>query len=130
MICANPDLVVESGDRLIPCAGLVAAAYAEVGGEVIYAGKPHRPVYEAAMARGAALAGTPLDKARVLAIGDAIRTDIAGASGFGIASLLVARGIHAGELGLTAEHHRLGDLAEWLARQSVHPDAVIERLVW
>ena len=130
MICANPDLVVESGDRLIPCAGLIAAAYAEIGGAVIYAGKPHRPVYESAMARGGLLNDAPADITRVLAIGDAIRTDIAGARAFGIASLLVARGIHAEELGVTAEHHRLGDLAEWLARQTVHPDAVIERLVW
>ena len=130
MICANPDLVVESGNRLIPCAGLIAAAFAEIGGAVIYAGKPHRPVYEGALARGSALAGAPVDPARVLAIGDAIRTDIAGARGFGIASLLVARGIHAEELGVTAEHHRLGDVAAWLARQAVRPDALIERLVW
>lgn len=131
MICANPDLVVESGNRLIPCAGLLAAAYAEIDGEVIYAGKPHRPVYEAALAVAASLdGGTPDDKGRVIAIGDAIRTDIAGASGFGIASLLVARGIHAEELGVTADHHTLGDIAEWLGRQSVHPNAVIERLVW
>ncbi|MCJ2055842.1 TIGR01459 family HAD-type hydrolase [Methylobacterium sp. J-048] len=130
LICANPDLVVESGNRLIPCAGLLAAAYAELGGTVIYAGKPHRPVYEAALAKGAELGGAPVDPGRVMAIGDAIRTDIAGASGFGIASLLVARGIHAEELGVSAEHHRLGDVAEWLGRQAVHPDAVIERLVW
>ncbi|MCJ2012127.1 TIGR01459 family HAD-type hydrolase [Methylobacterium sp. J-076] len=131
MICANPDLVVESGNRLIPCAGLLAAAYADLGGAVTYAGKPHRPVYEAALAAAAALdGGGPDDKGRVIAIGDAIRTDIAGASAFGIASLLVARGIHAEELGVTAEHHRLGDVAEWLARQAVHPDAVIERLAW
>ncbi len=130
MICANPDLVVESGNRLIPCAGLLAAAYAELGGTVIYAGKPHRPVYEAALAKGAEFTGAPVDPARVMAIGDAIRTDIAGARGFGIASLLVARGIHAEELGVSAEHHRLGDVAEWLGRQVVHPDAVIERLVW
>ncbi len=121
---------MESGNRLIPCAGLLAAAYAEIGGPVVYAGKPHRPVYEAALAKGAALTGAAVDPARVLAIGDAIRTDIAGARGFGIASLLVARGIHAEELGVTAAHHRLGDVAEWLGRQAVHPDAVIERLVW
>jgi HAD superfamily hydrolase (TIGR01459 family) len=131
MICANPDLVVESGNRLIPCAGLLAAAYAECGGAVIYAGKPHRPVYEAALAKAAALdGGAPVDPARVIAVGDAIRTDIAGASAFGIASLLVARGIHAEELGVTAAHHTLGDIAAWLARQEVHPTAVIERLVW
>lgn len=131
MICANPDLVVESGNRLIPCAGLLAAAYADLGGEVVYAGKPHRPVYEAALGLAASLdEGAPDDKARVIAIGDAIRTDITGASGFGIASLLVARGIHAEELGVSAEHHRLGDVAEWLTRQPVHPDAVIEWLNW
>jgi HAD superfamily hydrolase (TIGR01459 family) len=131
MICANPDLVVESGNRLIPCAGLLAQAYAECGGPVIYAGKPHRPVYEAAVAVAASLdGGGPDDLARVIAVGDAIRTDITGASGFGIASLLVARGIHAEELGVSAEHHRLGDVAEWLARQPVHPSAVIERLAW
>ena len=131
MICANPDLVVESGNRLIPCAGLLAAAYAECGGAVIYAGKPHRPVYEAAFALAATLDGAgPDDPARVIAVGDAIRTDIAGASGFGIASLLVARGIHAEELGVSAADHRLGDVAAWLAQQPVHPSAVIERLVW
>ncbi|WP_132251821.1 TIGR01459 family HAD-type hydrolase [Methylobacterium segetis] len=131
MICANPDLVVERDRKLIPCAGLIAAAYAEIGGEVVYAGKPYRPVYEAALEKAAALDGAgPPDRARVLAIGDALRTDIAGAAAFGIPSLLVARGIHAEELGVLGEHERLGDAADWLARQSVHPDALIERLVW
>jgi len=81
MICANPDLVVESGNRLIPCAGLLAAAYAEIGGPVVYAGKPHRPVYEAALAKGAALTGAAVDPARVLAIGDAIRNGRASPAG-------------------------------------------------
>ena len=66
----------------------------------------------------------------MLAVGDALRTDIAGASAFGLPSLLVARGIHAEELGLAAEAAVLGDAAEWLGRQSVRPDAIIERLVW
>ncbi|GJD44992.1 Acid sugar phosphatase [Methylobacterium cerastii] len=131
MICANPDLVVERDGSLIPCAGLLAEAYAEIGGAVTYAGKPHRPVYEAALAMAAGLDdGAAPDPARVLAVGDAIRTDIAGAHGFGIASLLVARGIHAEELGVTAAHHSLGDVAGWLSRQPVRPDAVIERLAW
>lgn len=131
MICANPDLVVEKGGRLIPCAGAVAALYAEMNGAVTYAGKPHRPIYDAALRRtrqGGKAA--PVRADRVIAIGDAIRTDIAGARSAGIASLLVARGIHAEELGLTLDHHRLSDVAAWLARQDVRPDAVIERLVW
>jgi HAD superfamily hydrolase (TIGR01459 family) len=130
MLCANPDLVVEREGKLIPCAGLLAAAYAEIGGRVTYAGKPYRPVYEAALDLAAELDGTPPAPARVIAVGDALRTDIAGANGFGIASLLVARGIHAEEMGVAAEHDRLGDVTEWLGRQEARPDAVIERLVW
>jgi HAD superfamily hydrolase (TIGR01459 family) len=134
MLCANPDLVVEREGKLIPCAGLLAAAYAEIGGEVTYAGKPYRPVYEAALDLASELDGTPPALDRVIAVGDALRTDIAGANGFGIASLLVARGIHAEEMGVVAEHARLGErldaLAEWLARQEARPDGVIERLVW
>ena len=131
MICANPDLVVERDKKLIPCAGLIAQAYAAIGGSVVYAGKPYRPVYETALAMAGELDGLPAPKVRrTAAVGDAIRTDIAGASAYGIPSILVARGIHAEELGVTAEHHSLGDIADWLSRQSVRPDAVIERLVW
>jgi HAD superfamily hydrolase (TIGR01459 family) len=131
MICANPDLVVERAGLLIPCAGLIAEAYAALGGRVTYAGKPYRPVYAAALDMAGALDGLAApDPARVLAVGDALRTDIAGASAFGLPSLLVARGIHAEELGVSTEGATLGDVAEWLARQSVQPDAIIERLVW
>ena len=131
MICANPDLVVERDKKLIPCAGLIAQAYEEIGGAVVYAGKPYRPVYETALAMAGELDRLPPpERARTVAVGDAIRTDIAGASAYGIPSILVARGIHAEELGVTAEHHSLGDIADWLGRQPVRPDAVIERLVW
>ncbi|WP_430911433.1 TIGR01459 family HAD-type hydrolase [Methylobacterium sp. sgz302541] len=131
MICANPDLVVERGGRLIPCAGLIAAAFAESGGVVTYAGKPHRPIYEEALAMAGRLDGRePPAKARVLALGDALRTDIAGADGFGLPNLLVARGIHAAELGLTADSGDLGGLADWLATKPVRPGAVIEHLTW
>ncbi|GJE15707.1 TIGR01459 family HAD-type hydrolase [Methylobacterium marchantiae] len=131
MICANPDLVVEREKKLIPCAGLIAQAYAEIGGAVTYAGKPYRPVYEAALAMAGDLnGGSAPDITRILAVGDALRTDIAGAAAYGIPNLLVARGIHAEELGVVADHDTLGDVAEWLAGQDVRPDAVIERLVW
>ena len=97
LVCANPDIVVERGDRLIYCAGAIAELYRELGGEVIFYGKPHRPIYERAMATGrrAPRPAAPLD--RVLAIGNSVRTDLTGAHGFGIDCLFVTRGIHAEE---------------------------------
>ena len=97
LICANPDIVVERGDRLIYCAGAIAELYRELGGEVIFYGKPHRPIYERAMMLAAEHRGhaAPLD--RVLAIGDSVRTDLTGALGFGIDCLFVTRGIHSEE---------------------------------
>jgi HAD superfamily hydrolase (TIGR01459 family) len=131
MLCANPDLVVERGDTLIPCAGAIAQLYESVGGEVYYAGKPHRPIYEQALAAAAKHIGaTSLATDRVLAIGDAIRTDIAGAVGFGLDSILVARGIHAEELRLHVDPLDSESAQDWLALQDVQPKAVMERLVW
>jgi HAD superfamily hydrolase (TIGR01459 family) len=95
LICANPDIVVERGDRLIYCAGAIAELYRELGGEVIFYGKPHRPIYERAMALVAERRGQPTELRRVLAIGDSVRTDLTGARGFGIDCLFVTRGIHA-----------------------------------
>jgi len=97
LICANPDIVVERGDRLIYCAGAVAELYRELGGEVIFYGKPHRPIYERAMALAAERRGQPTPLDRVLAIGDSVRTDLTGALGFGIDCLFLTRGIHSEE---------------------------------
>ncbi|MGB8397694.1 TIGR01459 family HAD-type hydrolase [Bradyrhizobium sp.] len=97
LICANPDIVVERGDRLIYCAGAIAELYRELGGEVIFYGKPHRPIYQRAMELAAARRGHSAELSRVLAIGDSVRTDLAGAHGFGIDCLFVTRGIHSGE---------------------------------
>lgn len=97
LICANPDIVVERGDRLIYCAGAIAELYLELGGEAIFYGKPHRPIYERAMALAAERRGQAVPLARVLAIGDSVRTDLAGAHGFGIDCLFVTRGIHSEE---------------------------------
>jgi HAD superfamily hydrolase (TIGR01459 family) len=95
LVCANPDIVVERGDRLIYCAGAIAELYQELGGEVIFYGKPHRPIYERAVALAAERRGQAVSLNRVLAIGDSVRTDLAGAHGFGIDCLFVTRGIHA-----------------------------------
>jgi HAD superfamily hydrolase (TIGR01459 family) len=97
LVCANPDIVVERGDRLIYCAGAIAELYLELGGEVIFYGKPHRPIYERAIALAAQRRGQAVQLSRVLAIGDSVRTDLAGAHGFGIDCLFVTRGIHAQE---------------------------------
>jgi HAD superfamily hydrolase (TIGR01459 family) len=97
LICANPDIVVERGDRLIYCAGAIAELYRELGGEVIFYGKPHRPIYDRAMELATERRGRAMPLNRVLAIGDSVRTDLAGAHGFGIDCLFVTRGIHAEE---------------------------------
>lgn len=94
MICANPDLRVERGGRIVYCAGAVAAAYAALGGDVRYAGKPYRPIYDLAMRTAADLRGAPVSKDRVLAIGDGVGTDIAGAANFGIRSVFIASGVY------------------------------------
>jgi HAD superfamily hydrolase (TIGR01459 family) len=97
LICANPDIVVERGDRLVYCAGAIAELYRELGGEVIFYGKPHRPIYQRAIELAAERQSHPIELKRVLAIGDSVRTDLAGAHGFGIDCLFVTRGIHSEE---------------------------------
>ncbi|MCG6122153.1 MAG: TIGR01459 family HAD-type hydrolase [Microvirga sp.] len=129
MICANPDIVVERGSTLVPCAGAIAQAYEALGGEVVYNGKPHAPVYREALRRAAAFAPEP-PYGRILAIGDAIRTDIAGARDFGLDALFVARGIHTHELGLD-EHGLAPETAEpWFAAQTHRPHHALDLLVW
>jgi HAD superfamily hydrolase (TIGR01459 family) len=129
MVCANPDIVVERGDRLIPCAGAIAAAYEDIGGRTYTGGKPHPPIYEAALAQGADALGRTPDPARVLAIGDAIRTDVAGGRGFGLDVLMIARGIHAGELGVGVSFDAAAAIA-WLGGQAVRPTSIAEDLRW
>jgi HAD superfamily hydrolase (TIGR01459 family) len=129
MICANPDVVVERGDHLVYCAGAIADLYAHAGGDVIYAGKPYRPIYEQAIARAQALRGRTVDHARVMAIGDSVRTDLKGAAAFNIDSLFVTAGIHAEELGGRDEPDP-NALRDILAAAGVSPTAVMRRLEW
>ncbi|HEY2070763.1 MAG TPA: TIGR01459 family HAD-type hydrolase [Rhizomicrobium sp.] len=124
MICANPDIVVGRGDRLIFCAGALAREYEKLGGGVIYYGKPHRPIYDAALALAEKIAGRPARNP--LAIGDGADTDIKGANARGIDALFIAQGIHAAQLGdLTVE-----GLAQFFAVPGVHAKAAMRTLVW
>ncbi|MCE7029567.1 TIGR01459 family HAD-type hydrolase [Jiella avicenniae] len=94
MICANPDIVVHRGERLIYCGGAIAWAYEEAGGTVSMAGKPYPPIY----AEAHRLAGTG-DRSRILAIGDGLATDIRGANDAGLDVLLITGGIHGKDFG-------------------------------
>lgn len=129
MVCANPDMVVERGEKLIYCAGALADAYAALGGEVYYAGKPYRPLYDLALAEIAQARGAPATLDRVLAIGDSVRTDLKGAHDLGVDCLFVTAGIHAEELG----HRDEPDLAVLgtMFRDAGHaPKAITRRLRW
>lgn len=127
MVCANPDLKVERGGRIIWCAGGVAAAYEALGGRVSYAGKPHAPIYARADELVARLrGGVAVPRARMLAIGDGIKTDIAGASAAGIRSVYIASGVHlAPGAKLDGE-----TLARLLGGVTPAPIAAMTALVW
>jgi HAD superfamily hydrolase (TIGR01459 family) len=128
MVCGNPDLVVERGDKLVYCAGALADLYRDLGGEVLYAGKPHAPIYREVLSRiGAARGGEP-PLPRVLAIGDSVRTDLTGAAGMGIDCLFITAGIHAEEIGRDSPDAVA--LNEMFAAAGVMPKAVARRLVW
>jgi HAD superfamily hydrolase (TIGR01459 family) len=129
MVCANPDLVVHKGDRLIICAGALARRFEQLGGTAIHCGKPHEPIYRLALAHAAELAGRAVDPAKVLAIGDGPDTDIAGANAQGLASLFIAGGIHQGEVlkngALDADR-----VAELLADKGRRADYAMAALIW
>ena len=128
LVCANPDLVVRWGDRLMYCAGALAQLYEEMGGRAVYTGKPHEPIYRLACAELERVAGTPIARDRILAIGDGLGTDIAGANTAGLSALFVAGGIASdmarnGDGGL--DIHRVGQI---LGERGLRADGVMEAL--
>jgi HAD superfamily hydrolase (TIGR01459 family) len=132
LFCANPDIVVQHGDKLYYCSGALAERYAAKGGKVLMAGKPYPPIYETALALARKSRGRDIDRSRVLVIGDAMRTDIKGATDEGFASLFVTSGIHRDEL---HDAGRLGELdaaayRQFLAAADFAPTAAIAELVW
>jgi len=94
MLCGNPDIVVERGPKLVYCAGALAELYEALGGKVVYAGKPHLPAYAMAFEAIDAAKGRPVPRARILAIGDGLKTDIKGAAAAGIRSVFIASALH------------------------------------
>jgi HAD superfamily hydrolase (TIGR01459 family) len=129
MVCANPDVMVERGNTLVYCAGALADAYVALGGHALYCGKPHAPIYETALAKAAALRGASPPLKRVLAIGDSVRTDLKGATSYGIDSVFVISGIHAEAHG-GRDTPDLKALNETFTAAGVAPKAVMRGLAW
>jgi HAD superfamily hydrolase (TIGR01459 family) len=102
LLCANPDIVVDRGEVREWCAGALAALYTEMGGESLYFGKPHPPIYDLARRRMAKLADLPADP-RIIAIGDGVHTDILGAMQEEIDSLFITGGLAAHETRTTTQ---------------------------
>jgi HAD superfamily hydrolase (TIGR01459 family) len=125
-ICANPDLVVERGHRIIPCAGAVAAYYEQLGGKSRIAGKPHYPIYDAALAAARDVRGD-FPKERVLAVGDGMPTDVRGALSQDLDLLYISSGIHVAEYTINGETDE-AVLKAWLKSENAAPKYWMPRL--
>jgi HAD superfamily hydrolase (TIGR01459 family) len=125
MVCANPDLVVVHAGKPALCAGALAEEYERMGGRVRWHGKPYPSVYDSCLT----LLGIA-DRSRILTIGDSLRTDIAGADAAGIASLLIAGGIHAGDFTAADGTLNIRKVATAIAESNVRPIGVAARFVW
>jgi HAD superfamily hydrolase (TIGR01459 family) len=122
-LCANPDIVVKRGDQLVYCAGALARLYEELGGACVYFGKPHPPIYEAALRHVRKLAGR---SPRVLVVGDGLETDVRGANAAGLDAVFIADGIHGEDIWeMTPEV-----LAGLFAQAGVAAEGAMRALVW
>jgi HAD superfamily hydrolase (TIGR01459 family) len=131
MICANPDIVVEVGDTLEYCAGAIAERYEAIGGAVIQAGKPFPPIYERALGLARDRIGD-VPTSRILAIGDAMHTDMQGAQNQGIDALFITSGIHRAELHGATRGTPLDQAAlrQFLTSRDAKPVAALAMLAW
>lgn len=125
MVCANPDITVNWGGRMMWCAGALAAIYEEFGGKVIYGGKPHSPIYDLVRKAIEDHRQSSHDDLKILAIGDGIKTDILGANRAGLDALLVT-----GEGGLNEGASHRDQIARKMDDAGVHARAIIEGLRW
>lgn len=123
LLCANPDIVVDRGEAREWCAGALARLYTEMGGESLYFGKPHPPIYDLARRRLAEL-GRGVADTRVLAIGDGIQTDVAGAMGEDIDSLFITGGLAAAQT-KTSQQPEPDALRDFLEKEKSSPTYAI-----
>jgi HAD superfamily hydrolase (TIGR01459 family) len=129
MICANPDIVVQRGDKLIYCGGALARLYESLGGRVVMAGKPYPAIYDLALSEAQARSPAPLDRARVLCIGDGLPTDIRGANAQDLDVLFVANGIHGAEA-MGPDGLDPAIVADLLRQEGLHARWAMGDLVW
>lgn len=130
MICANPDRIVQRGDRLVYCAGALADLYVELGGNVSMAGKPYGPIYDLSFAKARAILGRPVDRSRVLAVGDGVQTDLAGAEAQGLDALFIAAGINRGLMVRATEVPDNGAINRLLSDGAASARFVMADLAW
>jgi HAD superfamily hydrolase (TIGR01459 family) len=127
MLCTNPDIVVDMGDKRVYCAGALAQAYEADGGEALYFGKPHPPIYDLARRKLAALAGALPDE-DILCVGDGILTDVRGGQAEGLDTLFILSGLATGNFGPDDDYPDPSRLTAWLQEQGQAPTFAIGRL--
>jgi HAD superfamily hydrolase (TIGR01459 family) len=127
MVCANPDVVVERGEKLVYCAGAIADLYVAMGGEALYAGKPYRPIYDTALVEAAM--HRAIARERILAVGDSVRTDLKGARNLGVDFLFLTSGIHDEEIG-GHERPNTQALETIFATAGGIPKVIMRHLLW
>ncbi len=129
MVCANPDIVVQRGDRLIYCGGALAQLYETLGGRVVMAGKPHAPIYDLCVAEAERLSGGPVARSRMLCIGDGVATDVKGANAQGLDVMFIAAGIHGAET-ITPEGLDAAAVEALLRKEGAHARFAMADLAW
>jgi len=128
LLCANPDLVVDYGERRIYCAGALAELYTKMGGESLYFGKPWPPIYDLARRRLTAHLGIDATDDRILAIGDGVGTDLQGAVAEGIDCLFITGGLEAAHFGPDPDRPDPSLVAAFLSQRQLSPTFAMGRL--
>ena len=120
LVCANPDLLVQRGDKLIPCAGLISKTYEEMGGKVVNIGKPFSPIFKEAIEM--VKKNSRFDEHKILVVGDGLETDIKGANSIGLDSILVLGGLFS--------NNSKDKILESIENKGIYPNFFINEFSW